>query len=62
MKKLTLDVDALRVESFAPAAAAPADAGTVRGFAMTGYTVCSCPSGCGGCTGGTTGITIPPPY
>jgi hypothetical protein len=42
MKKLRLQVDALRVESFAPAAAA-AERGTVRGEEMSGA---SCPYDC----------------
>lgn len=51
MKKLKLDAEALRVESFAPGDRDPAGRGTVEGHATircTGYGSCygSCPGTC----------------
>jgi hypothetical protein len=39
-----LRLDALAVESFETAAAAPADHGTVRGYACTAGNTCRCPT------------------
>jgi hypothetical protein len=51
MRKLRLDLDALRVETFAPAADPAAGSGTVHG--MSGYYECTISGDVGGCNSGT---------
>ena len=58
MKKTTLDLDTLAVESFAAAPAALEPRGTVRGNEATGND-CSNIGGCG-CTRAITGCGYPP--
>jgi len=51
MKKLSLDLDQLAVDSFDTVGDAARDAGTVRGHGFTGTTcgqfICDCPTGSG---------------
>ena len=46
MKKLKLEIEALQVDSFAPAADADAEAGTVQGAQATRFQTCAQSCGC----------------